>query len=514
MRPITAGMAGAARGGPPVWLLGLALLSGCGGEKAESPPQQIEDVAPPTAEVVEPAPEATPLPSDLAPFLQPWTGDLDGMIKRRMVRILTVRNPVLYYVDKGREVGITYEVARDFEAQVNKRAGNPKLKVHVMLLPVRHDELISRLIAGDGDIAAASLTITPERQAQVDFSTPFVRDIDEIVVTGPSAKAVTSLDDLSGLELFVRESSSYAQHLRAINAELERKGLAPAVIQPADEVLEDGDVLEMVAAGLAPATVIDSWVAELYAGLLQGLKLHPEVAVNRGGEIGWAFRKGSPQLAEAVNALAKSHRQGTRTGNVLLGKYIETDKFVRNARSEQHVARFRQMIDLFRKYSQRYEFDWLLMAAQGYQESTLDQSKRSRVGAIGVMQVMPSTARDPAVGIPDIEKLESNIHAGIKYNRWVADTYFNDPGIDSVNKALLVFASYNAGPNRIAQLREEAAQQGLDPNKWFSNVEIVTARRVGREPVQYVANIYKYYLAYRMLSADKVDAGAQTPPAG
>jgi membrane-bound lytic murein transglycosylase MltF len=299
----------------------------------------------------------------------------------------------------------------------------------------------------------------------------------------------------------VRESSAYAQHIRERNVEFSKQGRAPAVITPADEVLEDGDLLEMVGAGLVPATVIDSWVVELYDGILPGLTSKPEVVVHRGGAIGWAFRKGSPKLAEAVNVLVRSHREGSRAGNVLLAKYIRSDRFVRNARSERDVARFRQMIDLFRKYSERYDFDWLLMAAQGYQESTLDQSKRSHVGAIGVMQVMPRTARDPAVGIPDIEELESNIHAGIKYNRWVADTYFNDPGIERVNRALLVFASYNAGPNRISQLREEARKQGLDPNRWFGHVEVVVSRRIGRETVQYVANIYKYYLAYRMLAA-------------
>jgi hypothetical protein len=122
---------------------------------------------------VEPPPDPTEFPTDLAPFLQPWTGDLDGMLERRMVRILTVRDPVLYYMDKGREVGITYETAKQFEAQLNKLAGNPRLKIHVMLLPVRHDELLPRLLAGEGDIVA-SLKITPERQAQVDFAKPFV----------------------------------------------------------------------------------------------------------------------------------------------------------------------------------------------------------------------------------------------------------------------------------------------------------------------------------------------------
>jgi membrane-bound lytic murein transglycosylase MltF len=474
-------------------LLVVALVvsggAGCGGGSQGGAPDTADDTL-----------VATSLPTDVAPFLQPWTGDLDGMKARRLVRVLTVQNPVLYYVDGAREVGITYEGAKAFEAVLNAGVRDITKQVHVVLLPVKRDELIPRLLAGEGDIVAAQLTITPDRLEQVDFSSPFAGGVSEIVVTGPSAKPVTTIDDLSGLELYVRESSSYAEHLRAVNAQLAAQGLRPAVITPADEALETGDILEMVAAGLVPATVADDFTAKLWSDVLDGLVLHPDVAVATGGQIGWAFRKGSPQLAAALNAFVKTHQQGTLAGNVLINKYLKNAQWVRNARSDQDLARFRQMIDLFRKYAQQYDFDWLLMAAQGYQESGLDQSVRSRVGAIGVMQVMPATARDKAVNIPDIEKLESNIHAGIKYNRWVADTYFNEPGIDERNRALFAFASYNAGPNRIVRLRKEAADQGLDPNRWFNNVEVVVARRVGREPVQYVSNIYKYYLAYRMLA--------------
>jgi membrane-bound lytic murein transglycosylase MltF len=172
---------------------------------------------------------------------------------------------------------------------------------------------------------------------------------------------------------------------------------------------------------------------------------------------------------------------------------------VKNARSDEDRQRFLSMVELFKKYGDEYGLDYLLMAAQAYQESGLDQSKRSHVGAIGVMQVMPATARDKAVGIPDIEKLESNIHAGIKYNRWMIDTYYNEPGLTPLNRGLLAFASYNAGPAKVAALRRQAAAEGLDPNKWFNNVELIAAKRIGRETVTYVANIYKYYLAYQMM---------------
>jgi membrane-bound lytic murein transglycosylase MltF len=446
----------------------------------------------------EPAPEATPLPAGLAPLMEPFKGDLDGMQKRRVIRVLTVQSPVLYFVDKGREVGATYETIKAFEKQLNDKLGNKVVMLHVIAIPVARDELFPRLLAGQGDIAAAALTITPERQKVVDFSDPFTSDVTEVLVNGPGAPPVSSIDDLSGKELYVRPSSSYAEHLRALNERLKAAGKPPVVLLNAPETLEDGDILEMVSAGLVPATAVDSFMADLYVKIFPNLQKVPGIE-SKPQSIAWAFRKGSPKLAAAVNAFVKTHKEGTLAGNVILNKYLRTTKWVKNARSDEDRRRFQSMADLFKKYSKQYDFDYLLMAAQGYQESGLDQAKRSHVGAIGVMQVMPATARDRAVNIPDIDKLESNIHAGIKYNRWVVDNFYNDPAVSPVNRSLFAFASYNAGPGKVASLRREAKATGLDPNKWFNNVELVAAKRIGRETVTYVSNIYKYYLAYQMM---------------
>lgn len=476
----------------------LALACGSGEAPTEAPPAPVVEQAEPVDEI-DPAPEPDPYPAGLAPFVEPWKGDLDGMVERRFIRVLTVQNPVLYFIDRGRELGITYEGVKAFETQLNEKLKTGNVKVHVIVMPVGRDELIPRLLAGQGDIAAATLTITPERRQQVDFSDPLGSGVTEIVVTGPAGADVAGVEDLSGKEVHVRASSSYAEHLKALNQRFGAEGKAPVQVVPADEVLEDGDLLEMVAAGLIPATVADSFMVDLWAKVFPALKPHPEAAVATGGDIAWAFRKGSPKLADAVNAFVKTESQGTLAGNVLINKYLKNTKWVKNARSDEDIARFRSMIELFKKYADQYEFDWLLMAAQGYQESGLDQSKRSHVGAIGVMQVMPTTARDKAVNIPDIENLESNIHAGIKYNRWVVDNFYNDEAVLPLNRQLFAFASYNAGPGRVTKLRKEAEEQGLDPNKWFNNVELIAAKRIGRETVQYVANIYKYYLAYQMV---------------
>jgi membrane-bound lytic murein transglycosylase MltF len=481
------------------WLAVIALsASACSRETPQAAPAAAAPTAAPEPVAADPAPEATPYPAELPPFAQPWKGDLDGMAKRRVIRVLTVQNPVIYFVDRGREGGTAYEGARAFEEFVNKRLNRGHLRIHAVMLPVSRERLIPALNEGLGDIAAAQLTVTPERQRQVEFSRPFVHGVAEILVTGPAAPTVASLDDLAGQDVFVRATSSYAESLRARSGELKARGLEPIGIVPAEEALEDGDILEMVSAGLVPMTVVDDFTAQLWSGVLGDLRLHPQIALRQGGEIAWAFRKGSPKLRSALDVFVKGHAQGTKAGNIVINKYLKTTRWVRNARSEEDMRRFRSMAHLFQQYSDRYEFDWLLMAAQGYQESQLDQSRRSHVGAIGVMQVMPSTARDKNVGIPDIERLESNIHAGVKYMRFIVDQYFADEKMDRMNKALFAFASYNAGPARVSQLRREAEREGLDPNRWFNNVEVIAARRIGRETVQYVSNIYKYYVAYTL----------------
>jgi len=253
---------------------------------------------------------------------------------------------------------------------------------------------------------------------------------------------------------------------------------------------------------------VDSTKAGFWAQIFDDLTLHPDLALNTGGEIAWAMRKDSPLLHAAVDEFVATHRAGTLMGNIVLNRYLRSTNWVRNSLTAVELDRFRTTVEFFQRYADEYEFDWLMMAAQGYQESRLDQSVRSAAGAIGVMQLLPSTAADPNVGIPTIDVLEDNIHAGVKYMRFLRDRYFTDPDLDDLNATLLTFAAYNGGPGRIARLRREAADLGLDPNVWFRNVENVVAKRIGRETLQYVSNIYKYYIAYRLI-ADTIQLRGQ-----
>jgi len=433
-----------------------------------------------------------------------WQGDYDGMAERRLIRVLVVFNKMGFFIDQGQYRGVSVELLQTFQKFINKGNEDKALQIDVIFLPVYRDQLIPALVEGKGDIAVGNLTITEERLEKVDFSTPFLTGVKEIVITNSKIPQLNTIEDLSGQKIHLRKSSSYYQHAVQLNETFEKKGLKPMEIVEADEYFEDSDLLEMVDAGLIPMVVVDDHKAKFWGEIFKNIRLYPDITINEGGDIGWAFRKSSPKLAETINSFLETTKKGTELGNIVFKKYLQENKWARNALSPEAVERYQNVVELFKKYAVQYDFDYLMTEALAYQESQLDHGKRSPGGAVGIMQLLPDTAAGKNVGIPNIEKLEDNVHAGHKYLRFVQDRYFNDPGIDNLNKHLLTFAAYNAGPKKILDLRDEAKSRGLDPNVWFKNVEIVVAEKIGRETVQYVSNIYKYYIAYK-LSQEKAD---------
>jgi membrane-bound lytic murein transglycosylase MltF len=425
-------------------------------------------------------------------------GDFDGMAERKIIRVLVVQNKMSYFLDLGRHRGVSVDLFNEFEKFINMKLKTGNIKIKVVFLPVQRDQLFTALTEGRGDIAASNLTITKNRKKNVDFSTPLLSGVKEILVTGPDLPALKSIEDLAGQELHLRPSSSYYQHVIELNKTFKKKGLKPIRIVATSEFLEDSDLLEMVNAGLIPMVIVDDHMARFWVQIFKKVTIYPDIAVNTGGEIAWAFRKNSPQLAAVVNEYLKTAKKGTLLGNILFKRYLQDNKWARNSLSQEEIKKFQEVVNLFKTYSERYGFDYLMTVALAYQESQLDNSRRSHVGAVGIMQLMPATAADKNVGIPDIKELEQNIHAGHKYLRFIQDRYFNDPQFDTLNRYLFSFAAYNAGPAKVNRLRKEAKENGLDPNVWFQNVEIIAAKRIGRETVQYVSNIYKYYISYKL----------------
>lgn len=440
---------------------------------------------------------------------QGWTGDFNDMVERRIIRALVPYSKTFYFLDGADQRGLTYEMLKQFEAFLSKKLSTDVLDIKVVIVPTKRDRLLPALMEGLGDIAAGNLTITKERLKSVDFSVPHITNIDEIIVSGPLAPPIQTIDDLSGKEIHVRESSSYYESLLSLNKRFERAGKAPANLVMADELFEDEDLLEMMNANLIPMIAIDSHKAEFWAQIFKDLTMHPEIRLRTGGQIAWAIRKDSPELKKIIDRFLQKHKKGTKIGNILFRRYLQNTKWVHNSLNKNEFQRFRETVEYFKLYAVEYDFDWLLIAALAYQESRIDQNKRSQAGAIGVMQLLPSTAADPNVGIPNIEELESNIHAGTKYLRFLYSRYFEKEPMSKKNKMLFTFASYNAGPARVTRLRSEAKKSGLDQNIWFRNVEIIAAKRIGRETVQYVRNIYKYYTAYRLI-VDKLDLKRET----
>jgi membrane-bound lytic murein transglycosylase MltF len=441
--------------------------------------------------------------------MKPWTGDLDGMIERRFIRILTVYSKTFYFVDKGVQRGSSYDIARLFVDDLNGKLAKDKtlkqkhLKLHALLIPVARGELLPALIAGKGDIAISSIGVTEENQKLVDFSSPLVRNVSVVLVSGPGSPALSSVDDLAGKQVVVRKSSAYYGVLAALNRRFAAESKPAVIVKEAPETLEDEDLIEMVNAGLIPFTVSIDPLAGFWRQVFPKITVHEGIPLLTGGNLAWAIRKGSPQLESAVDDFVARNAKGTSIGNQILARYFKNAKYVKDAASEAERKKFLVLIQYFQKYGDQYDVDWLLMAAQGYQESQLDQAVKSPVGAIGVMQVMPATGKELDVG--DIRQVEANIHAGIKYMRWMIDQYYGKEPMTNLDKALFAFASYNAGAGRISQLRKEAARRGLDPNVWFHNVEYVAAEKIGAETVTYVSNIYKYYIAYKLLMESKAE---------
>jgi len=445
-------------------------------------------------------PTKTPAKARHLPLsVKPWTGDFDQMIERRMIRVLVPYSRTLYFNERGRERGISADTVREFERYLNKKYAGQlgKRPLTVYIIPTTRDKLLSGIVGGIGDIAVGNLTITDERLQLTDF-VPIAdqKPVAEIVLTGVGVPDLTSPEALSGRTVHVRPSSSYHDSLEDLNEQLKKAGKAPVKIVLVPDALEDEDLMEMLDAGLLEAIVVDDWKARIWAQVLPKIKLHPQAAVRSGGQIGWAVRKGSPQLEAAIGDFFNNDLKKSNITQQLVNSYTKRVRQFRSPAEEADRKRFEETIGFFRKYGSKYDFDPLMLAAQGFQESQLDQNARSHVGAVGIMQIMPATGS--SLGVGSIHVTESNIHAGTKYMDQLMSKYFPDAKFSESNRPLFAFASYNAGPGNISKMRKEAAKRGLDPDKWFNNVEIVVAEKIGKETTTYVRNIYKYYAAYRL----------------
>jgi membrane-bound lytic murein transglycosylase MltF len=401
-----------------------------------------------------------------------------------------------FYFDKLQVQGAIYEISREFERFLNKRLKAGNLGISATFIPVARERLIPMLEDGSGDLVAT--LVSEKGQGRVEYSAPFYDSAKMIIVSGPGSPAVSSTEDLSGKTIYCRSNTPAYKKLNALSEKLQTEGRAPIDLTPASPDLQNDDLFEMVNAGLVPMTVGEDRLLHFWVKVLPHLDLHSNIVLDE-EPLGWAMQKDTPKLKAMVDEFVHGHKVGTAYGNTIVHKYLDNVDWVKGATSGEDLSRFQELVKLFQRYGDKYDFPYLLLAAQGYQESRLNQNLKSPAGAVGVMQIKPSTAAHSPIEISDVQKTDRNVEAGAKYMRYMVTQYYADEPMDPVTRGLFALASYNAGPNRIERLRTEAAAAGYDPNRWFNNVEIIASKEIGSETVQYVSNIYKYYLSYKML---------------
>ena len=438
------------------------------------------------------------MPTDI--IQRPWKGDFDGMLELRRVRVLAPFSRTFFFNELGRERGYSADLVRVVEKYLNtKLAGQlGKRPLTFVFIPTTREKLISGVVDGIGDIAV-NLGVSESRKQLVDFITaPDAPLLAEVVLTGPTAPAIATIDDLAGKTVHARPSSLYHEDLVALNARFKKEGKPQVNIVAVPDALEDEDMMEMLNLGILQIIVVDDLVANMWAPVLPKIKVHSGMVLRRDAAVGWAIRKNSPLLQKTVmDAYVNAIQKTPKNLDDRIAHYKGRVRQLQNPTGSADYKRYEATIGLFKKYGAQYHFDPLMLAAQGFQESNLNQEARSPVGAIGIMQVMPATGAELQVG--DITVAESNVHAGTKYMNQLMAREYPDAKFDDTNRTLFAFAAYNCGPGNMSKIRRAAAERGLDPNVWFNNVEVMTAEKIGIETTTYVRNIYKYYVSYKLM---------------
>lgn len=426
------------------------------------------------------------------------TGDLDALRKRGSLRVLIANNAVNYFLHRGQQFGFEYELCKMFAESVG-------LRLEVVVPPSR-ELLFAWLKEGKGDLIAASVTVTPARQKEVAFSKPYLYTREVLVEPKGSAK-ITSLEGLKGKLLHVRRSSSYRETLLGLQ---EKYG--PFTLVDAPETMETEQLIRRVASGAIPATVADSYILDVeraYRSDAEGTLTLAEAGAPRGGEkpIAFALRPQNGKLREALDAFVAKVYRGIEY-NMAHTRYFKSTRTIAMAKesqgeSQSNISRFD---DIMKKHSAAQNFDWRLVAAQAYQESRFDPNAKSFAGAMGLFQVLPTTAKE--LGISNLIDPDEGTRAGVTLLTKMLTEF--EPRIPLKHRVRFALAAYNAGKGHVQDARRIAGEMGLNVDKWFGHVEKAmlllqdpayhSKARYGycrgAEPVKYVSQIQNRYDNY------------------
>ncbi len=430
------------------------------------------------------------------------TDDLDGIKKRRVLRVLLRNNAASYFLYKGELQGFEYELSKAFA-----KANGLRLEV---IVPDTHAELLEWLREGRADVAAGFLEPDDDTaRGGIAYSRPYHNAPRHLVVHADSDSIGTAAD-LDGRSVVVRRSSPYWKDLH----ELRASGVDVDIIA-ADEDAETEELIARVADREIDATVADGHLLDIE--LARGLAVKSGFQLSENREHSVAVRAGSKKLLAALNRFIKKQYKGL-VYNILYKKYFTSQRQIRDlaagrvgAESGKGLSPYDEAIRLF---AERYGFDWRLITAQMFQESRFDPKAKSFAGAQGLLQVMPRTAK--SMGFDKLKKPEEGIHAGVKYLDWVRNRF--EDTLPFGDRMWFTLAAYNAGHGHVQDARRLARQKGWDGDRWFDNTEkamlLLSKKKYagkarygyvrGIEPVSYVRNIRQRYRAYVELSEERI----------
>ena len=428
-----------------------------------------------------------------------WSGSYSEMIGRGEIRMAVPYNRTIYINEKGVPRGLSVEVSKGFARWVNtKYAGQLKGgSVSIKLVPTVAPELLNSLSSGRADIAIGDIGLyEPIPNSQQFIVNHASKEGQEVLLTGPGSPPLKKMADLSGQTVYGSRNTNFQKTFSALNKELKRNGkLLINLASPLGD-LDDEDLLEMLNSGLISYVTVADWKFKLWQSIYKNITVHADLSVQDSGWVGWVVRSTNRDLNDDLIDFYESDDFVKSLSAFRQDDYKQHLKGLKDPMDKTVWTRFESMRPLFNRFGAQYKLSPLILASLGFQETLLNQSAVSAVGAIGVMQLMPATGM--SLGVGDIHLLEPNLHGGADYMNQLISKYFPDVQFEGNNRSLFAVASYNIGPNNVAKARERAKDIGFDPNRWFGNVEFTATEHMGYEPMIYVRNVYKYYISYSL----------------
>ncbi|HIG74871.1 MAG TPA: transporter substrate-binding domain-containing protein [Bacteroidetes bacterium] len=484
---------------------------------------------------------------------EPIVRDLDAIVERDTIIALTSYNPTSYFVYRGEAFGYEYDLLRDFAEAAD---------VVVTMRVVPRDSLLYYLNSGLGDVVASR--IFPSERDTTDFrytvplyETPptvvqrngppgeLPNTVDSVLATPPDefladlnedraqqdeptlqpirigGRRIQRPADLAGEQVFLPSNHAFVQRL----VEIENEVTGDIEVVEVDTVSEA--LVRQVAVGGIDLTVAPENVAALEASYFENLEVRPTIGPAIG--VVWAVRKNAPQLEEALDRWILENRDSRRWASLYQKYYVDRDGFRERVESQyltSQTGTLSEFDEVFKRNAAEIGWDWRLLASQAFQESRFKPRARSWAGAMGLLQIMPLTARD--LGISDPYDVEENVDGAVRYLQWLDDTYWGEMIPDSLERQKFILASYNTGAGHVMDAQRLTEKYGGDKTKWddvaywllkksdpqyYNDPVVRYGYARGLEPVHYVAIILERFDHYRQFVTDEADASEPATPA-